>query len=122
MMDIIKLVKRNIVNLVYSICTIIFLVQICWITSDFIWPDTFNTVSYKEELNAHDFPAVIRVCVIPGFDEKQLFEAGYEDLHYFDGRSRLNSSIYGWTGHYKDRKNNLSAEGGLISFYECHLF
>ena len=110
-MFIIRFVKRNFTNFVHIICLLIFLVQICWITFAFIWPDTFNTVSYKEELDKNEFPVHIQVCVIPGFDDKQLLNAGYANHNFFKGMSRFNSSVYGWTGHYRQRQGNLSAEG-----------
>ena len=110
-MFIIRFVKRNFTNFVHIICLIVFLVQICWITYAFIWPDTFNTVSYKEELDKNEFPVSIRVCAIPGFDDELVLNAGYANHKFFNGMSRFNSSVYGWTGHDRQRQGNLSAEG-----------
>ena len=47
-----------------------------------------------------DFPVIFKACVQPGFDKKELVSAGYEDfIQYFHGRSRINSTNFGWNGH-----------------------
>ena len=48
----------------------------------------------------------------PGFNSSALKEEGYESIsEYFMGRSRYNSSLYGWAGHYNNSNTKDSVEG-----------
>ena len=112
MFRLIGLLRSNINSVVYFICTIIFLVQTTLMTVDFFWSQTTNTVLYNEDLHLQDFPALIRVCPMPGFDEAQVYEHGYgSSLEYFVGWSRYNHSFWGWTGHTNENGQNFTAEG-----------
>ena len=91
-------------------CGVLFNIQVFLIVESYVWPEVTNTVSYHEHLDEIDFPVKFKNCVQPGFDEQELIEAGYDYLtDYFHGRSRLNSSVFGWSGHVKGGGNK-SAE------------
>ena len=46
------------------------------------------------------FPVVFKVCTKPAFDTDFLSSAGYRNVYeYFLGRSKFNSTIFGWAGH-----------------------
>ena len=103
--------RERLFRLVNFCCGVLFIIQVFLIVEGYVWPEVTNTVSYHENLDDVDFPVKFKICVQPGFDEQELIEAGYEDLtDYFHGRSRFNSSVFGWTGHGKSRENK-TAEG-----------
>ena len=102
-------------SIVYVICSVILIVQICWISSAYIWPVGLNTIVTKEELKSSKFPALMRVRVFPGLDTDQEILAGYE--WYFVGMSRFNSSVFGWTGHSKEGNTNMTAKGKENSIF-----
>ena len=46
-----------------------------------------------------DFPLVIKICVIPGFNQTALQEAGYSDMEsYFLGQNLFDIPTVGWAG------------------------
>ena len=51
-----------------------------------------------------EFPLVIKICVVPGFNQKALREVGYEDTYaYFLGLNDIdNGNNFGWAGHTGD--------------------
>ena len=60
-----------------------------------------------------EFPLVIKICVVPGFNQTALRELGYKDTYsYFAGRDLLVSdsdyknvsSTYSWEGHTNDSR------------------
>ena len=63
-----------------------------------------STVMRKESLESQDtFPLTAKLCVKPGFNQTELFKAGYVDaLGYFHGRSRHSNYTIGWAGHTED--------------------
>ena len=62
----------------------------------------------RKGLGDIDFPVVFRICMNPSFNDTELESVGYENVYYyFLGKSRFNSSIYGWSGH--------TEEGGVFS-------
>ena len=110
-----SLLRERLFGLVNLCFGVFFIIQMSFIIGGHIWPVVTNTVAYQQTLNAMDFPAEFKICVQPGFVKEELFQAGYKDLEeYFHGQSRLNSSIFGWAGHFLV-KENISAEG---NFYD----
>ena len=50
-------------------------------------------------LEEMEFPLVIKLCVVPGFNQTALQELGYSDTYsYFVGRDENVNSTYGWAG------------------------
>ena len=87
-----KLIINNLIFIAYFICSVSFFVQTFMITVSYIWPERTTTVSFQEDLNFKDLPILIKVCPIPGFDEDELFDAGYlNTANYFRGISQFNS-------------------------------
>ena len=84
------------------------------VTYDYIWPETTNTVSHQEEFHDHHFPALIKVCVKPGFDDEQIVKSGYQDPRYFRGMSRFNSSVFLWTGHFEEKESDFTGKGNVL--------
>ena len=61
-----------------------------------------------------EFPLVIKICTVPGFNQTALHEAGYEDTwKFFLGQSRFNESVFGWAGHTEDSATFGSVEETL---------
>ena len=92
-------------------CTGILTVQVIHVLEGYINPTITRT--FKEEVPLHDmdFPLVIKVCVIPGFNQTALQEMGYKDTWgYFLGQSRFNKSLFGWAGHTKQSGTIKSVE------------
>lgn len=54
----------------------------------------------EKQLKNLQFPIMFKICMKPGFNTTALKEEGYAGIsEYFLGRSRFNSSVYGWAGH-----------------------
>ena len=63
------------------------------------WPHT----RYVKMANVPEFPVVFKVCIKPAFDLGSLNASGYRsEYDYFLGRSKFNSTIFGWAGHTAD--------------------
>jgi hypothetical protein len=81
-------------------CTTALLVQLGLVIKGYVAPTLTNTRVEQQDLKDMDFPLIFKICVEPGFDQKAILEAGYQtSWDYFMGRSRFNSSIFGWAGH-----------------------
>ena len=87
-------------------CVLAALTQLFFIMMGFINPNQLNTDTSELALQDIDFPLDIKICAEPAFDENAIAQAGYGNqwgqYEYFTGRSRFNSSIYGWGGHTDD--------------------
>ena len=81
-----------------------FCVQLGSLVKNSLDPTELSTVIRKESLESQDmFPLTAKICVKPGFNDTELYNAGYvSTLHYFLGLSRYNMSIIGWAGHTED--------------------
>ena len=92
--------------LVNIICVLAALTQLFFIMMGFINPNQLNTDTSELALQDIEFPLDIKICAEPAFDENAIAQAGYGNqwgqYEYFTGRSRFNSSIYGWGGHTDD--------------------
>jgi hypothetical protein len=87
--------------LLHLACGAALLVQlgsVLW--NGYIRPSVTNTVVEEIKLKDMDLSAVLKICVIPGFNQTALNEMGYADEYsYFDGSSKYNETIVGWAGH-----------------------
>ena len=73
------------------------LVNLCF---EYIKPSMTITQEKMVNLEDIEFPVVIKICIIPGFDEAAIRDAGYaESWYYFYGQSKFDGSIFGWAGH-----------------------
>lgn len=93
--------------LVNLACTAILTVQLSHVLEGFIRPTITRTWEEEVDLKDIDFPAVVKICVIPGFNQTALNEVGYfSTFSYFLGRSRFNPidnwGTIGWAGHKED--------------------
>ena len=66
----------------------------------------------EKDLQDSDFPLLFKICINPSFNHTAIDEAGFNDNAYdfFSGKSRFNSSLFGWAGH--------TAEGGVLGTVE----
>ena len=96
-----------------------FLVQISFITHAYIVSKETNTFSYKENLSELEFPVIFKICVAPWFNTSKLLDEGYDTdvASYFEGISRLNSSTFGWGGHYENSNKKKSAQGNIQTYF-----
>ena len=91
--------------------TVILAVQLSHVLEGYFKPTTTRTWEEEVPLKDIDFPLVIKVCVIPGFNQSALIEMGYDNTwRYFLGLSRFNHSMFGWAGHTKDLRTIGSVE------------
>ena len=73
------------------------------------------------KLSEIEFPLIFKVCMKPGFDDQALNDMGYaNNMAYFTGQSRFNSSIFGWAGHTPDGKvlSNVSGKQKFFCNFE----
>ena len=71
-------------------------------------PDATVPKTTRKGLGEIDFPVVFKICMNPSFNDTELHSVGYDNMYfYFMGKSRFNSSNYGWSGHTED--------GGVVS-------
>ena len=88
--------------IVKSFCLLAFLLQAGFLFYNLLNPT--HTEIHTEIKNLADlpFPAVFKICIKLAFNMEFLNRAGYDKtFDYFLGRSRYNSSLYGWAGHTK---------------------
>ena len=90
------------VNIVF---TTFLTVQLVHIFERYIRPQTTQTWEEKVPIKDLEFPLVLKICVIPGFNQTALQELGYRDTFaYFVGLDdpEGDSLLYGWAGHSED--------------------
>ena len=78
-----------------------------------LFPDLPDIKNYKKELKDIDFPVSFVICIDEHNDTNKKFrEFGYNDSYaFFNGESRFNSSIIGWSGHTMNGSTFESVEG-----------
>ena len=82
------------------LCFLAFLFQTSTLMNSMINPKDTLTGTERVQLAEIDFPLNFKICIKPGFDDKELHKMGYSNnLEYMEGRSMHNSSIFGWAGH-----------------------
>ena len=83
--------------------------------NDWSYPSQKTADITEKKLDDIEFPIIFKICVKPGFNISALKEEGYSGISvYFLGRSRFNSSLYGWAGH----SNTSGARGTVEDVYE----
>ena len=87
--------------LVNLFCTAVLLVQLANVLQGYTKPTLTQTREEDLKLGDKDFPVILKICVIPGFNGAALQKAGYLDTwSYFLGQSMFNDSTFGWAGHF----------------------
>ena len=67
--------------------TVFFTIQLAHVLQGYIKPQTTRTWDEYARLEEMEFPLVIKICVIPGFNQTAVREFGYKDIFsYFVGR------------------------------------
>lgn len=85
------------------VCTVVLAIQLVNVLESYIQPTITRTWEEEVPLEDIEFPLVIKICIVPGFNQTALHEAGYEDTwKFFLGQSRFNESVFGWAGHTED--------------------
>ena len=85
--------------------TALLTVQLSHVLQGYIKPQTTRTWDEYARLEDMEFPLVVKICVIPGFNQTALEELGYYGtFSYFLGRDHYGneSSTYGWAVHTND--------------------
>ena len=109
-----QLLKLKTLSLLANIVFTAFLtVQLSHVLQGYIKPQTTRTWDEYVRLEDMEFPLVIKICVVPGFNQTALREVGYKDtLSYFVGRDvgfgldfrKSANSTYSWVGHTNDSR------------------
>ena len=81
--------------------TALLAVQLSHVLQGYIKPQTTRTWDEYARLEEMEFPLVIKICVIPGFNQTAVREFGYKDIFsYFVGRKDSDYyTSYDWAGH-----------------------
>ena len=100
--------------LVNFFCVSLLGLQLVNLCIEYIKPSMTITQERRVKLEDIEFPVVIKICMIPGFNEDAIREAGYdESWFYFYGQSKFNESIFGWAGH----NNRSEVLGGVEDIF-----
>ena len=97
-------------------CTAVLVIQLANILTSYIKPTLTRTWEEEVLLADIDFPVIVKICFIPGFNEEALRENGYDDTwNYFLGKSMFDEYRFGWAGHKNesDPVGNRTVEGVL---------
>ena len=100
--------------------------QLYGIIYEWIHPSQQTTDIREMKLINMDFPVIFKICINPSFNQAAIREEGYAGVKtYFRGRSRFNSSIYGWAGHTntsepRDTVDNIYKK--ILDFHEPEQF
>ena len=89
-------------------------VQLAYVLEGYVKPETTRTWDEYEHFAEMEFPLVIKICVIPGFNQTALRELGYKEaFSYFVGRDKYynTNSTYSWAGHTKGSGRRLFIQG-----------
>ena len=110
-----KFIKRNPWIVFHAGCMIAFTVQMTMITIDLLYPSQTVTTTSRRNMSDMEFPVLFKICIDPSYYYKDLEEVGYANYwDYFLGRSKYNSSIFGWAGHTKDGGVFSNVTGDLV--------
>ena len=109
--------------LVNLFCTVVLTVQLVVVLDSYVNPT--NTRTWDEEVMLADieFPLIFKICVIPGFNEKAINDAGYYDTYfYFLGQSLFDNRTYGWAGHTNNSEQYKTVQEVLteVTNYDIH--
>ena len=87
-------------KLINILCCVACIWQFYGVVYDWVYPSQKTTDVTEKKLDDIEFPIIFKICIKPGFNNTAFKEEGYSDItDYFLGRSRFNSSVYGWAGH-----------------------
>ena len=107
--------------LVNLFCTVVLTVQLVVVLDSYVHPT--NTRTWDEEVMLTDieFPLIFKICVIPGFNEKAVYDAGYYSTYfYFLGQSLYDNQIYGWAGHTPAQQKTVQEVLTEVTNYDIH--
>ena len=105
-MNLIGLFSKNFLLLANLACLIGFCFQFGNVLDTYVHPTQTTITVTERNLQDSEFPLLFKICFTPSFNETAIEEVGYtSSYHYFSGKSKFNSSFYGWTGH--------TSEGGV---------
>ena len=99
-MHCIRYTKTYIWNTIQYGCAFAFLIQMCIFLYDQAHPTLTETNLEERKLEELDFPVIFKLCFQNSFNLEKIVNAGYSSVsNYFKGKSRFNSSVFGWAGH-----------------------
>ena len=101
---------------IHSLCFTAFTIHLVILASMHIYPNNTQTKLEETKLDMIDFPVLFKICFKPGFDIEKIQEAGYSSIwNYFKGKSKYNSSIFGWAGHKEGGGVFDNVKGNLVT-------
>ena len=108
-------ILKNHWKLLNLLCLFAFTWQLSGIMGEWINPSQQTTQITETSLDNIDLP-LIKLCLNPAFNTTALQEEGYQFISsYFQGKSRYNSSIFGWGGH---TNNSDDTRGAVEDIYQ----
>ena len=81
-------------------------------------PSRTETIEEETNLGEIDFPVLFKFCFKNAFNLEKVKESGYKNVwEYFCGKSKFNSSVYGWAGHKENGGIGLGISGNSIMLH-----
>ena len=108
---------RKVSILINVFFSLVFIIHVGFIGYKTLHPEVPEIVVYKKDLKEIDFPIVFRICAYESINGSERYRRfGYaSEYNFFQGKSRFNSSVYGWNGHFENGSTLASAEGGIFN-------
>ena len=109
---------------IHILLTVFCIIHIAFIGYDIVNPEIPEIKTFKTDLGI-SFPLSFSVCVetreIVMDNGNRVYEQGYEDeLNFFYGKSRFNSSIIGWAGHTENGSTLSTVKGNMLIPLRSH--
>ena len=101
--------------LIRFFCLVAFLTQTSILISGMLNPKETLIGTHKVGFEKIDFPLIFKICIKPGFRDRELRNLGYlNSFMYLLGMSKFNSSHFGWAGHTPEGDIVSNVSGNLI--------
>ena len=94
------------------------IVHIFSILHNYLNPELPINKEYENNLGDIEFPLIFKLCFHQHNETRILQSLGYERIYmFYMGKSKYNSSLFGWSGHVRNGSTLGSTEGMKGKFY-----